>query len=239
MSHSVWSYQAPLADSFRLIVPDLRGHGYSEGATFSYDACVADLAELLDHLGLEKTVIVGWSMGSQIALRAWPILRERVAALALVSGTPRFCAHDGYAHGVPHAEARGMALRLRRSYSGTAGEFYRSMFSPDDERAIDSRALAKTIVSRLPPLPVALAALDELVGTDLRSRLQEITPPVLLAHGESDRICLPGASRYMHARLPNSRINLFPGVGHAPFIARSADFNAALSAFAGEAYDTD
>lgn len=239
MSHSVWTYQSPLADRFRVLAPDLRGHGASEGSGFSYDACVADLVELLDHLELEDTIIVGWSMGAQIALRLRTVLRERVVALVLVGGTPRFCAHDGYEHGLPSAEVRAMALRLRRNYTRAAGEFYRDMFSPDDEREIDTSVLAKTIVSRLPQLPVALAALDELVSTDLRTLLQEVTLPVLLVHGETDRICLPGASRFIHSILPHSRMKLLPGVGHAPFIVRPAEFNADLSAFARGVYDAD
>jgi len=239
MSHSVWTFQSPLADCFRVVAPDLRGHGFSDGAGFSYDACVADLVALMDQLGLDKTVIVGWSMGAQIALRSWPILRERVAALVLVGGTPRFCAHDGYEHGLPHAEARGMGLRLRRSFTRTAGEFYSGMFSPEDQRDNDINAMAKTILSRLPELPVALSALDELVSADLRGLLSEVTVPVLLVHGESDRICLPGASRYMQAKLPDSRLQLFPGVGHAPFLVRPTEFNAQISAFARGVYVAD
>jgi len=239
MSHSVWKYQAPLADSFRVVAPDLRGHGASEGGGFSYDACVADLVALLDHLGLEKTVIIGWSMGAQIALRSWQILRERVAALVLVGGTPRFCDHDEYEHGLPYSEARGMALRLRRAYTRTAGEFYRGMFSPEDQGGNDIDAMAKIILSRLPQLPVALSALDELITTDLRSLLGDVTAPVLLVHGESDRICLPGASRYMQAQLPDSRLQLCPGVGHAPFIVSPTEFNAQLSLFARGVYGAD
>lgn len=232
-------YQAPLADSFRVVTPDLRGHGNSTGAEFSYSGCVADLVELLNHLGMEKTIVVGWSMGAQIALQAWPLLRDRLAALVLVGGTPHFCAGDGYEHGVPYAEARGMALRLRSSFIRTADGFYRGMFSIEDQRGTDINAMAKSIVSRLPQLPVALAALDELVNADLRALLADIAVPVLLVHGESDRICLPGAARYMHAQLPDSRLQLFPGVGHAPFIVRQAEFNAQLTAFARGVYEAD
>jgi len=239
MSHNVWKFQAPLADNFRVVAPDLRGHGASGGTGFSYSGCVADLVELLNHLGLEKTIIVGWSMGAQIALQAWPLMRDRVAALVLVGGTPRFCSGDDYEHGVPYAEARSMALRLRRSFTRTAGEFYLGMFSPEDQREHDLNALAKTIVTSLPQLPVALAALDELITADLRSLLVEVTVPVLLVHGESDRICLPGASRYMQAMLPDSHFQLFPGGGHAPFISRPTEFNEQLSVFARGMYEAD
>jgi len=233
MSHKVWAYQLPLGDRFRLVAPDLRGHGESGGDGFSYCGCASDLAGLMSHLELEDAVVVAWSMGAQIALRSLPLLRSRVSALVLVGGTPCFCSREGYPHGVPLAEARGMALRLRRGFTRTAGEFYRGMFSPEDEGSNDIGSMAKAVVGRLPQLQVALDALDELVNSDLRSQLQDVDLPVLLLHGDSDRICPSGASRYMHEQLPQSRLHLFPKAGHAPFLTRTAEFNSLLSEFAG------
>lgn len=233
MSNRVWSYQAPLAERFRVIAPDLRGHGESGGDDFNYACCVDDLIALVEHLGLGRVVVVGWSMGVQIALRLSSKLRDRVAGLVLVGGTPLFCRDEDYEHGVPQAQARSMALRLRRNYSGTAGEFYREMFSAADARMVDMTAIAKTVVGRLPQLPVALSALGELIRTDLRGLLADTPMPVLLMHGDADQICLPGASHYMHSVLPDSRLQLFAGVGHAPFLTGTAKFNNDLSLFAG------
>lgn len=233
MSHKVWTWQLSMSDRFRVVAPDLRGHGESGGEGFSYCGCARDLAGLMSHLELEDAVVIGWSMGAQIALSALPQLRERVSALVLVGGTPCFCSREDYSHGVPPAEARGMALRLRRGFTRAAGEFYRGMFSPEDEGSSDIGSMAKAVVGRLPQLQVALDALDELVNSDLRSQLQDVDLPVLLLHGDSDRICLPGASLYMHEQLPVSRLHLFHGAGHAPFLTRTAEFNALLSEFAG------
>jgi pimeloyl-[acyl-carrier protein] methyl ester esterase len=239
MSGKVWACQSPLTDGFRVIVPDLPGHGESDGDEFDYAHAVADLVELCEYLRLERVVLVGWSMGAQLALRSFPLLRNRLAGLVLVGGTPLFCREDGYDHGLPPAEARTMALRLRRSFSRTAGEFYQGMFSPAEVREHAPAPLAGSIVGRLPELPLALAALDELIRTDLRNQLAEITAPVLLVHGEADRICLPGASSYMHDKLPNSRLHLFAGAGHAPFLTRAGEFNALLVAFARGLDDAD
>jgi len=233
MSHKVWAYQLQLCDSFRVVAPDLRGHGESGGDGFSYSGCANDLAGLMNHLELEDAVVVGWSMGAQIALRSLPQLRDRVSAFVLVGGTPCFCSREDYPNGVPLAEARGMALRLRRGFSKTAGEFYRGMFSPEDERSNDIGSMAKTVVGRLPQLQVALDALDELVNSDLRSQLQDVDLPVLLLHGDADRICPSGASHYMYEHLPDSRLQLFHGAGHAPFLTRTAEFNSLLSELAG------
>src|SRR5262245_39461554 len=68
---SIWSELVPLlTDQFELIIPDLRG--FSESTTvdtpYSIDTFASDIAGLLDHLRLEKTTIVGHSMGGYVAL---------------------------------------------------------------------------------------------------------------------------------------------------------------------------
>jgi pimeloyl-[acyl-carrier protein] methyl ester esterase len=55
---------------------------------------------------------------------------------------------------------------------------------------------------------------------DLRSALTEVDLPVLVQHGELDRITLPGAADYLAARLPAGELQRLPGVGHAPFLSR-------------------
>lgn len=237
MSNLVWAYQQRLTENFRIIVPDLRGHGGSGGAVFSYDSCVADLGTLLDALGMDKAIVVGWSMGAQIALHSWPQLQSRLAGLVLVGATPLFCRQEGYGHGVPLADARGMAVRLKRNFNLTAGEFYQGMFTPDERMEHAVNSLSKSIVGRLPAPALALSALNELIRADLRDVLPDISIPVLLSHGGADRICLPEAAIYMHDKLPHSRLEIFPGTGHAPFLTRPSEFNALLTDFARATYD--
>lgn len=239
MSGRVWSRQYPLADSFRLICPDLRGHGETGGADFSYDSCVADMVALVDSLGLKRLVVVGWSMGAQIALRLSAILPERVAALVLVGGTPLFCSEEGYVHGLPRTEARSMAMRLRRSFNKAAADFFFGMFSPGEISRDAATLLAKEIGGVLPSTEVALTALDELVGSDLRPLLRRVRQPVLLVHGGDDPICLPGASAYMHAELQDSTLRILPDTGHMPFLTSPAEFNDCLSAFLRKVHGAD
>lgn len=233
MSGKVWAYQRELAKRFKVIIVDWRGHGDSTGIDFSYHAASADLQELMDHLDINCAVLIGWSMGAQLALYSWPSLSGRVAGIVLVGGTPRFCLDEGYEHGLPPAQARSMALRLRRNLVKTAGEFYRDMFAPDEMGFGDINVMAKTIVGKLPSLQVALSALDELVRTDLRGSLHSVAVPVMLVHGDSDTVCPTGASIYMRDLLPNSRLEIFTGCGHAPFLTRTDEFNMLLSGFAG------
>ena len=71
MSKKVWHYQLPLSSHLRIITLDLRGHGASDATGFSYAACLGDIEELLDHLDIMDVVVVGWSMGAQLAIKSY------------------------------------------------------------------------------------------------------------------------------------------------------------------------
>ena len=239
MSGAVWKYQFPLSGSYRVITPDLRGHGNSGASLFSYAACSDDLVELFNHLSLDSAILVGWSMGSQILLDSWPKLKERVAASLLVSGTPRFCSGVEYPHGLSVAETRSMKARLLRNFERTAGDFFKGMFAPGELDQSGYLEIARNVIGRLPSTAVALSALDELILSDFRIELQNISVPVLLLHGSADLICPASASRYMLERLKRAEMKIFEGSGHAPFLTRAVEFNTIVHNFAREIYGRD
>jgi pimeloyl-[acyl-carrier protein] methyl ester esterase len=234
----LWRFQNGLSEDFRLIIPDLRGHGQSVPLhkPFTLEALVADLCNLLERLDLQRAVIAGWSLGSQVAMAAYVGLRERVAGLVLVGGTARFTLGEGYPHGHPANEIRGMGLRLKRHYEGTMGEFFRSMFvegelSPEQEDRIAVEVLAR---GGLPEPAIAHAGLAILSATDLRMLLPEIDCPVMVIHGDKDSACPLGAGRYLAENLPNALLFELAGVGHAPPLSRPDQLNASLRAFLHE-----
>lgn len=231
MSKKVWHFQQPLTSTLRLITLDLRGHGRSDATDFSYAACLNDIETLLDYLETEKVVVAGWSMGSQLAIKAFALLKERISGLILVGGTPRFCSVPGYPGGIPLNEARGMAIRLKRNYQGTSGQFFTSMFSEAEKASADLRGIAARTVATLPSVRVALAALQELTDTDLRQFLPGTEIPVRLLHGAEDSICPLGAAEFMAGQLPRASLKIFPLSGHAPFMSVADMFNAEVSGF--------
>jgi len=231
MSRRVWSFQEPLSVLFRVITMELRGHGDSLESEFSYDNCINDISELLAHLDIEHVVIVGWSMGAQIAIRFSSVTSSKVAGMILVGGTPCFCKQGDYGFGVPQAEVRSMALRLKRDYRSTAGEFFKAMFSDGEISKTDMITIARRTIGRLPDCPVAVSALKALTDSDLRDLLPGISVPVLLVHGTEDSICPPGASEYMASIIPEARLELIKDRGHAPFLSCPERFNSMLTGF--------
>src|SRR5207237_9695089 len=88
LSGDMWRYQAPaLAQRYRVITLDTRGHGQSSKPPGPYDMAmyVEDMRQLLDFLGFEKPVLIGLSMGGGIVQSFALAHLERVLALGLIS----------------------------------------------------------------------------------------------------------------------------------------------------------
>lgn len=80
------AYAGPLAESYRLITPDVRGAGRSvDAGPLSWDRLADDLAALLDHLGLARAVVAGTSAGSGAALRFALRHGDRLAGLVVLA----------------------------------------------------------------------------------------------------------------------------------------------------------
>ena len=234
MSGRVWRFQQRLDGDLRLIFLDQRGHGGSSPAAgYTVQDFAGDLAAFFERMKLEGAVLICWSMGVQVALQAFPSLRSRLAGLVLVGGTPKFTAADDYPHGQPPVEVKGLALRLRRDYQKTMGEFFRSMFAEGEMDAAQYQRIVHEIVmgGRSPDADAARQSLQILSAVDLREQLPLIDRPVLLIHGELDSICPAAASAYMAKRLPAASLEIMPGCGHAPFMTRPEQFNALVQQF--------
>jgi len=235
MSSRVWRFQQELAASCRFIAMDLRGHGQLTAPMDGYaiDDFADDVVALFTSLDLTDAVLVGWSMGVQVVLHAFPALRSRLAGLVLVSGTPKFSAAEDYPFGLPPVEVKGMGLRLKRDYQKTMGDFFRGMFAEGELDREQYQRIVHEIVmgGRSPDPEPARQSLKTLADADLRPQLGLVDRPVLLIHGARDNICLPAASRYMAERLPLSTLRIIEGSGHAPFMTKPAEFNRMLREF--------
>ncbi len=242
MSSQVWRFQLEtLQRDFRLIAPDLAGHGRSDlfPDGFTLSALCADLDELFRHLDLRDALLTGWSLGAQLALQASGTLRGRLSGLVLVSGTPRFIADKAFPHGLEARELRGMQAGMRRNPSLTLRDFMARMFA---EAECDDHFPGCRIDQILASIPlpegeVALQGLRLLGETDLRSLLPAVDLPTLIMGGDRDAICLPPASDYMARRIPESRQVVFAGCGHAPFLTRCTEFNDAITRFSRRIFE--
>ncbi len=242
MSCSVWHSLRDLAMGHRVIVLDLRGHGQSSDPPtgYGFEEFTSDIAFLFEQLKLDDATLVGWSMGASVALAAWARLRERLSAMVLISGTPKFTASEDYPFGLPAVAAKGLALRLKRNHLRTMSEFFVGMFAEGEIPPAESRRLEEVVsAGGVPRKEAALASLEALASADFRPLLPGIDLPVLLIHGSADTICLSSASRCMAKLLPNARLDILDGVGHAPFLSRPSEITASITTFLDGVYAHD
>ncbi len=237
MSSAVWQFQYKgLEHAYRLIAPDLRGHGKSgmTPGSLDFESFAADLADLLYGLGLSNIILVGWSMGAQIAMQAYSGISDWLAGLVLVSATPCFSAKPDFQFGLQRNETAGMRIKVDRNARRALDGFHARMFAEGEfENQQSSGHIRSLLDSIVPPETSAtLAALDSLAAADMRSLLPLITVPTLIVNGDSDKICLPQASDYLAENIAGARHMVFPGCGHSPFLTRHIQFNAEIDGFA-------
>lgn len=215
----------------RVVAPDLRGHGRSaDGAPFGLADLADDLVAAFDAAGIDRALLLGWSLGAQVALAALPRLRGRVAGLALVSATPRFTQGEGWPHGVPARTLAALARQVERDPARATARFHEGMFVPGElDGAGAARCAALRAGAPVPSVAALRAGLDVLGAADLRGAIAAADVPALVVHGDGDPVCAPAAGRALAARLPRAELAVVAGAGHAPFLSRPDAFAGALS----------
>jgi len=185
---------------FRLIAPDLRGHGRSTGAgpTYSFQQSAADMFALLDQLQIERIKMIGLSGGGITALHMAAMQPERVAALVTVSAPTAF----------PE-----QAKAIQRVYS-------ESML-PDAERArLRERhrraGQLDTLFSQVRAMPEGG---DPNFTPDI---LMTISAPTLIVFGDRDPLYPISIAFDLYQAIPNASLWVVPNGGHGPVFGSHA-----------------
>jgi 3-oxoadipate enol-lactonase len=227
LDHHAWDEQVEeLATRYRVVTPDLRGHGEStlEGA-FTFDDAVDDVVALLDEVDDgAPAAVVGLSMGGNIAQEI--VYRDpgRLAALVVADSTCNTAPRHPLAAPLTIATLAAMtfggdARFLRRAAAMTSShEDVRSYV----REANEDRTAAEVV-------EILASLLDQALHPDPDHRLPV---PTLLVVGADDRLgdIAPGAREWA-ARDPMVEHVVLPGAGHASNQDNPAAFTAALTAF--------
>lgn len=223
MSSAVFqSLMQPLAASFRILAPDLRGHGRSDpGPGYQLDQLVSDVDEWLGIVGAEDIYLLGWSLGGMVSLKLVERLGTRVKKLVLMSSTPCFVQRDSWLSGQPAAQVKILARQFSRDPHKTLETFFRQQFTGEDIDDVTFLDHKREILDACPypNKDAALGCLDTLRNTDLVGcKCQNI--PSLVLHGECDSVIPSSAGRYLAQHLPDSHYVQLDRVGHAPLISQ-------------------
>ncbi|GAA2483202.1 alpha/beta fold hydrolase [Streptomyces longisporus] len=216
-----WDHQmAHFAEKRRVIRLDLRGHGDSSGAGVPTVAELADdVLALLDHLDVERAVLVGHSMGGMIAQTITLDHPERVERLVLVGSIAR----------MTYSRGRGllMAASTLVPYKLFVATNIQRAFAPGYPRE-EVRAHIKA--SAATPREVVMTLYGAMRAFDVLDRVGEIRVPTLLIHGYYD-IQLPVRQMLRMAKAyPDAEVRIIDA-GHELPLEKPAELTTALERF--------
>jgi 3-oxoadipate enol-lactonase len=214
-----------LATRHHLIVPDLRGHGRSQGFPPPYTAAqlASDLSHLLDHLNIGSTAVLGYSQGGAIAQQ-------------LVLDHPQQCDH----------------LVLACTYAFNMASFREKLeghLTPSLLHILGSRRFAKLVISQgmkqldkeradwligllaKQDTELMVAAWRETMAFDSRRRLTEIRCPTLIVAGSNDEAVPIHHARMLHDGISDSRLVIVDGADHTLIWTHSDELLRAMDEF--------
>jgi pimeloyl-ACP methyl ester carboxylesterase len=234
-NHAVWFQQvAFFARERRVVVWDQRGFGRStdRGARSGPEAAVADLAALLDHLGLERVDLVGQSMGGWAALGLALESPARVRSLVLADSLGGIHAAEIANAYAEAREAKGAPPLAAVPLLGHHVAIDAALLARDPGRAWLYQALGGM------GEPDVAAVTPRLLGTRRDPEAVGALPcPLLCVVGEKDPLFPPSVVRAAAGLLPGARVVEIPASGHSPYFEEPEAWNAAVAAFLAAAGD--
>jgi pimeloyl-ACP methyl ester carboxylesterase len=219
----------PLAKRHRLIIPDLRGCGRSSNMRppYSVKQQAADLASLLDHLGIASTDALGYSQGG-------PVVQE--LALDYPAKVRRLVLSNTYAYNMVTMKEKmeGHIVPLLIHLLGVR-LFVKLMISQGLKQIPKERApwVANLIAGtwgKADPKSIELAW-KEAMAFDSRGRLHEINCPTLVIAGSDDKAVPMHHAKMLHDGIAGSRLVVISGADHALMWARPDEWLAKVSEF--------
>ncbi len=231
MNADVWDGVLPaLAEKQRVRAIDLPGHGRSRHYTGDYS--LAAQAAAVAGIIPAKAVLVGWSMGGLIAMQLALDFPQNVESLVLVASSPRFVRSTDWPDGMDAEVLSGFARELHNDFKKTIKRFLAIQALGSEHAREELRALRESVFRHGEPDATALASgLDILRQTDFREQLPAIACPTLLLNGERDTLFPLAAAQCTQTLLPNARLGVISGAGHAPFLSHPDAFVGELQAF--------
>jgi pimeloyl-ACP methyl ester carboxylesterase len=234
---SMWSHQRSAVGAiYRVIAPDLRGHGTSAApeGIYTVDEMADDVIETLDWLQLNGPVVLGGlSMGGYVALSIAARYPSRVKGLMLIStraaaDSPEAArvredlARQVEASGIAEAVVSTMLPRL----------FARSTF----EHHPHLIARMHHLMAKTPARAVAGTLRGLAIRPDRTAQLPGITAPTLILASREDQLIPFEESEAMARAIPGARLVTIDGAGHVPPLENPKATDAAILGFLDSVY---
>jgi len=207
-----------MPQGWRWVVPDLRGHGETRtrsGVECTMDGCLADLEMLWDHLGVQRTHLVGYSMGGRLALHAAARKPERLLSLLTIG------AHGGLEEDAREGRRLGdeaLAQRIENDGLEPFVKYWSSLplFAGLERRgpSFVARLRAERMNNTVAGLACSLRGMGAGVMQPVWDDLARLTVPSTFVAGQLDHGYVASARR-LAGVVPNGRVEVVLRAGHA------------------------
>lgn len=225
-------FDSALADRFRLVAYDLRGHGESAkplDASYYKDGrrWADELASVIEGAALDRPMLLGWSLGGRV-LRQYLIHHgdRAISGLNFVSSRP--FEDPSVLATVSRNDIVNRPDGLAQIIASNI-VFLRACFHRQPSDADFNVALAYNMVT---PQVVREAISGWSTSIEeTRAAFNAVTVPTLISHGANDALILPKAAEMTAGAIRGSRVSLYEDCGHSPFVEHADRFNRELSDF--------
>jgi len=208
-----------------IVLYDKRGHGLSEVGTtpYSMQGLAADLAALLDHVGVGRAVVCGVSVGGMIAQQLRALRPDLVEALILCDTLPKIGDDAFWNARIARIEAEGLAA--------VAGGILERWFTPAFRRPDNPDYLGYRAMFERQPADGYIATCLALRDCDLSDLAPRTAVPTLCVVGDQDGSTPAAAVADFARSIPGARFELIEACGHLPSIEQPETLAAVIGAF--------
>jgi pimeloyl-ACP methyl ester carboxylesterase len=229
-NRSMWSEQVEaLAPRFRVIAPDLRGHGETTvmAGPATMDEMARDVAALLETLRISRAAVCGLSMGGYVALALYRLFPLRARGLVLADTRAQADTEEARANREQQA-----AKALQEGMEAIADAMLPKLLAPETlARRWQVVARVREMILNTKPEGAASAQLGMGQRRDQTPFLWRIIAPTLIIVGSEDVISPLQEAEQMHREIGGSRLEVIEGAGHVSNIEQPESFNRALTKF--------
>jgi len=231
MNAGVWeALPAGLTAPRQPVAVELPGHGTAPFA--AANPGLEGWAEACLQVAPERAAWLGWSLGGLVALQAALQAPQRVCGLVLMAATPRFVRAPDWPQAMPPEMLAEFHDGLLADPALTLDRFLALQVRGSEAARETLRILRQEIAMRPAPRAAALAqGLSILRDSDLRARVTELRCRTLWLFGQRDTLVPARVAEGIAVLLPQARVRVIPGAGHAPFLSHPAEAGAEITGF--------
>ncbi len=207
------TYMPFLSRHMRIVTLDLRGNGRSDRPEGGYDleTYVEDVHAVVEAAHIDRFAMAGVSLGVSIVIKYHATYPRRFSHLILLSGSAKMVRSKDYPQGMPGELLESLLQNWQNQPEATLKGFIKLVCS--EKYSLRSKELIWDWAHETSP-NIWSMAFESSVFSDVDKYLKSVDLPVLIIHGQKDKIVSPVAAEYLYQKISGSRLILIPDAGH-------------------------